>query len=187
MPPAAMPAALLLFGTRRIANIILTQPGYPRCRSFNLGGGMDNIQKLVFGVIGIAGLATFLASGLPSAPLPAQQAIVAPQPETLNPAPPPSDVAVEGENPEDTAEEDGEDVLAMGEPVIDGQPYGTRAQSQANPEAPQMDYGQQMANPYYGQMPQQNYAPQPNYMPPQQQQMPQPGTYVPPADAMLIQ
>jgi hypothetical protein len=147
---------------------------------------MDNIQKLVFGVIGIAGLATFLASGLPPAPRPQQQAVVAPQPEMLNPAPPAPEQLVEGENPEDTAEEDGEDVLAMGEPVIDGQPYGTRAQSQSNPDAPQMEYGQQMANPYYGQMPQQNYAPQPNYIP-QPQQVQQPGTYVQPADAMLIQ
>ena len=96
---------------------------------------MDNILKLLLGVLGVAGLIAFATSTLS---VDAQVSETAAPPPVIEAGPPPviegiEEVGLEEESPE----EDGEDVLAMGEPMIDGNPYGSNGQQvpQYNPQA----------------------------------------------------
>lgn len=95
---------------------------------------MDNIQKLVFGVISIAGLLAMLTPSDITVPQP--ETAAAAVPPVIEGAPAPAEgeeFLSEGENI-DTETEDG-DPFAIGEPSIDGNPIGQ--QSSQPQEAPQ--------------------------------------------------
>jgi hypothetical protein len=95
---------------------------------------MDNIQKLVFGVIGVAGLLAMLTPSDMPVPQPVAAVEVAqsvPNPDETAEAQLLEDEAVD-------AEEIDDDPFAIGEPSIDGTPIGQPADSnQPNPAAPQ--------------------------------------------------
>jgi hypothetical protein len=152
-----MSAAFFLLGKLRIANILLTGPMY-RVRYTKSGLIMDNIQKLVFGVLGISGLLAMLTPSNLAVPQPAT-AVEAPQPlvESPNPdgeAPLPDDEIGEGEEIDD-------DPFAIGEPSIDGMPIGQQFDgNQRDPdEGPQNEGNQpQYTIPDYGNQPAQSYS-----------------------------
>lgn len=121
---------------------------------------MDNIQKLVFGVLGIAGLLAMLT--------PSDLAVPEPAPVTEAPqissegtntdgdseAPLPDDDAVEVEEIDD-------DPFAIGEPSIDGKPIGQQSDTnQSNPDDPQQDQSDQVqyAIPNFGNQPAQGFS-----------------------------
>ncbi|HEV7233694.1 MAG TPA: hypothetical protein VGN36_05570 [Sphingorhabdus sp.] len=124
---------------------------------------MDNILKLLLSVLGVAGLIAFVTSNLPYG----EQPQVPAQPPVVVAGPPANQDANEvppDEQIEESPEEDGDDVFAIGEPMIDGNPYGS-PQGQQNQQTP-FDQGQ-YGNFNYGPAPQgyaqpQVYAPQPS-------------------------
>lgn len=109
---------------------------------------MDNIQKLILGVLGIAGMIAMLVpSGDPVSP---SVATTAPAAATIVEATAQADLAAE-EQLEEEAELTDEDVFLMGEPAIDGnpiQPSFENASDSPPPAAAQFaqpavsDYGQ---------------------------------------------
>jgi hypothetical protein len=141
------------------------------------GSKMDNILKLLLGVLGVAGMIAMVTSNLSFEPQPAP----APVAETvvMQPVPESEDgqegeEAIAEEGMEDSPEEDGEDIFAIGEPMIDGNPYGANTQPQPQNDNPVPVDMVQNDNPGYAQSapqsydPQQYYAPQPSqpvYMP----------------------
>ena len=139
---------------------------------------MDNILKLLLGVLGVAGLIAMVASNFSFEP--PQSAVALPPPAVA----PSSPLGNEGEEalPEEAAdaespEEDGEDILAIGEPLIDGNPYGSNNQQQ--PNNGQMPYDPSQAGNFnYGNAAQQGYSYPQNYAP-QQAYVPQ-QSYSPP-------
>jgi hypothetical protein len=123
---------------------------------------MDNVLKLLLGVLGVSGMITMVTSNLsfePSAPPAAAQppAIAAPV-LTENNEEEVEEEFIEGESPE----EDGDDIFAVGEPMIDGNPYGTSNVPQPQ-DAPQLQLNQPFpGNINNGDVAQQNYGvPQP--------------------------
>lgn len=128
---------------------------------------MDNILKLLLGVLGVAGLIAMVTSNMP---YDQQQPEVIAPPPLLNPPPPIAEndgealpeEGLEAESPE----EDGEDVLAMGEPMIDGQPYGSSNQQTPQNEV-QMPVQQPSDNFSYGQGTAQGYSSMPPIYVPQ--------------------
>lgn len=130
---------------------------------------MDNILKLLLGVLGVAALITFVTANLTfdSEPATVAQATpaapVAPPANEGNP-----DVSAEESFDEGSPEEDGEDMLAVGDPVIDGNPYGSSMQQQQNLQSEVQIPQEQAPNaPYsYAQPAMPNYAvPQPSAQP----------------------
>jgi hypothetical protein len=127
---------------------------------------MDNVLKLLLGVLGVSGMIAMVTSNLsfePSAPPAAAQppAIAAPvltenSEEVVEEAV--DEEFIDGE----TAEEDGDDIFAVGEPMIDGNPYGTNNVPQPQ-DAPQLQLNQPFSgNTNNGDIAQQNYGvPQP--------------------------
>lgn len=97
---------------------------------------MDNIQKLILGVLGISGmLAMLVPSGAGVAPPPPADtaAIAAANPESI----PTEDGVVPEEEVTDESETD-EDVFLVGEPAIDGNPLqGSQPNYQPPPFAVQ--------------------------------------------------
>ncbi|MFN0045289.1 MAG: hypothetical protein ACKVOS_02335 [Sphingorhabdus sp.] len=128
---------------------------------------MDNILKLLLGVLGVAGLITFVTSSLTFEEPPVAVAQAAPAPTPATPVaenaalPNPDEVTDEG-----SPEEDGEDILAIGVPVIDGNPYGSSNQQSLQNEVQIPQEQIPNAPQYYGQVPQQSYA-APQYNVPQ--------------------
>ena len=129
---------------------------------------MDNILKLLLGVLGVAALITFVTANLTFDSEPVAVAQTAP----AAPVVPPvnegnTDISAEETFDEGSPEEDGDDLLAVGEPVIDGNPYGSNAQQNMQNEVqiPQ----EQIPNAPY------NYAQpaMPNYSVPQANMQPQ--------------
>lgn len=123
---------------------------------------MDNILKLLLGVLGVSGMIAMVTSNLtfePSAePAAAQPPIISAPVLSENPEEP-----VDEELTEDEAvEEDGDDIFAVGEPMIDGNPYGTPSAPQPQ-EAPQLQLNQPYSGNFNnGDVAQQNYGvPQP--------------------------
>ncbi len=136
---------------------------------------MDNILKLLLGVLGLSGMITMVTSNLTFEPQSQSQ----PQSQSDTPMLPPPGLVQSTDEPEEegeeftqddelaeASEEDGDDIFAVGEPMIDGNPYGTNGQQQQNetpmiPEIaqPSGNNFSQAAPPSYGQ--QQYYAPQP--------------------------
>lgn len=134
---------------------------------------MDNILKLLLGVLGVAGLIAMVTSSLPfEAPV----AVDAAPPPVIAAGPPLPDESTGEENfDEPSPEEDGEDIFAMGEPMIDGNPYGTTSDqnAQANVQPP---YDPSFQNYNIPQIAQPGYMPtQPNAAP---QAPPPPGVFV---------
>lgn len=104
---------------------------------------MDNIQKLIVGVLGVSGLLAMLTpSSVPvidgSNPTAAAPAISPPSLADIEGGEPLVDEAAEAELPDD-----GDD-FTLGEPSIDGNPIGaTGQQQQYQPDqTPQPDYSQ---------------------------------------------
>jgi hypothetical protein len=128
---------------------------------------MDNILKLLLSVLGIAGLIAFVTSNLSFEP---QAPAVALPPPVVVDGPP---VGEEGLNEEgfeeESPEEDGEDVFAIGEPMIDGNPYGSNNQQQQQQFDPS-----QSGNFNYAQPAQPNYSQDQVFAP-----QPPPGTFIP--------
>jgi hypothetical protein len=128
---------------------------------------MDNILKLLLGVLGVAGLITFVTSSLTYDEPPVAVAQAAP---VANPTPPVNENGGEPplEEPTDDSspEEDGEDILAIGVPVIDGNPYGSSNQQSLQSEVQIPQEQAPNAPTYYGQVPPQAYA-APQYTVPQ--------------------
>ena len=129
---------------------------------------MDNIQKLILGVLGISGmLAMLVPSGAGVAPPPPVDtaALAAANPE----ATPTGDGVVPEEEVTDESETD-EDVFLVGEPAIDGNPLqGTQPNYQT----------QQPAVPQYAPQPSFDYS-QPAFVPEQSFATPQLPLPVPP-------
>ena len=117
---------------------------------------MDNILKLLLGVLGVAGLITFVTANLPFESTPPVTAVAAANPpppvNENNGEAPPEEIIDEG-----SPEEDGDDILAVGEPVIDGNPYGSNNQQNMQNEVqiPQEQIPNASYN--YAQAPMQNY------------------------------
>lgn len=108
---------------------------------------MDNIQKLILGVLGIAGMIAMLVpSGDPISP---SVATTAPAAATIVEATAQTDLAAEDQLDAE-AELTDEDVFLMGEPAIDGNPIQPSFEntSDSPPPAaaqfaqPSVDYGQ---------------------------------------------
>lgn len=123
---------------------------------------MDNILKLLLGVLGVAGLITMVTSNLP---FETESAAVALPPPLVTEGPPVNqngeDIPIE-EGEESSPEEDGEDIFAIGEPMIDGNPYGVNNQQPVQNEGqPPPDY----SNFNYAQAGPQGYAAPPIYSP----------------------
>lgn len=76
---------------------------------------MDNISKVLAGVIGIAGILAFLTPS--EVPFASEQAVTQVAP-TAAPAPPPSEPAPQPEPPSEITDAD----LVIGQPTIDGNP-----------------------------------------------------------------
>lgn len=107
---------------------------------------MDNILKLLLGVLGVAALITFVTANLTfdSGPVTvAQTAPAAPVASPVNEGN--TDISDEEAVDEGSPEEDGEDMLAVGEPVIDGNPYGSGMQPQQQNLQNEMQYPQEQA------------------------------------------
>lgn len=137
---------------------------------------MDNILKLLLGVLGVAALITFVTANLTFDSEPAtvaQAAPAAPVTPPVNEGNP--DVSAEETFDEGSPEEDGEDMLAVGDPVIDGNPYGSSMQQQQNLQNEVQIPQEEIPNAPY------SYAQpaMPNYAVPQTNMQPQnPGQYV---------
>ncbi|WP_373475209.1 hypothetical protein [Sphingorhabdus sp.] len=136
---------------------------------------MDNILKLLLGVLGVAALITFVTSSLTYDQQPVAVAQAAPAPV---PSPPVTENTVTTDPDELTddssPEEDGEDILAIGVPVIDGNPYGSSNQQSLQNEVQIPQEQAPNAPTYYGQVPPQAYI-APQYTVPQ----PSTGNYDP--------
>lgn len=126
---------------------------------------MDNIQKLVFGVLAIAGLLAMVTpTDMPLAPpvvtTDAPQPMIEGQPTDANAEEVlPEDEMIEGQEVDD-------DPFSMGEPSIDGNPIGQSANNnQGSPDNPQPNPMDQMqyATPNYGSQIAQNTGAPPVY------------------------
>jgi hypothetical protein len=129
---------------------------------------MDNILKLLLGVLGVAALITFVTSSLTYDEQPVAVAQAAP---VANPTPPVNEnngeTPLEDVTDNSSPEEDGEDILAIGVPVIDGNPYGSSNQQSLQSEVQVPQEQVPNATPFYGQVPSQAYV-APQYNVPQQ-------------------
>lgn len=129
---------------------------------------MDNILKLLLGVLGVAALITFVTSSLTYDEQPVAVAQAAP---VANPTPPANgnenQAPVEEVTDDSSPEEDGEDILAIGVPVIDGNPYGSSNQQSLQSEVQIPQEQVPNADPYYGQAPPQAYNAAPYNVQPQ--------------------
>lgn len=131
---------------------------------------MDNILKLLLGVLGVAALITFVTANLTFDSEPVTVAQTAPAASVAPPANEGNtDVSAEESFDEGSPEEDGEDMLAVGDPVIDGNPYGSSMQQQQNLQNEVQIPQEQAPNAPY------NYAQpaMPNYTVPQVNSQPQ--------------
>ncbi len=109
---------------------------------------MDNIQKLILGVLGVAGMIAMLVpSGDPMAPPVASIATVAPT--IVEPAAETEFVAEEQSDEESELNDD--DVFAMGEPAIDGNPIQSSFQNNSNSTPPASEQYSSPATPSYSQ------------------------------------
>jgi hypothetical protein len=94
---------------------------------------MDNIQKLILGVLGIAGMIAMLVpSGASVVPPPAAEAAPAAAAVMVEPAAAEQEAVPEEELAEESEMSD-EEVFAMGEPAIDGNPIGNAANNLDSP------------------------------------------------------
>jgi hypothetical protein len=128
---------------------------------------MDNILKLLLSVLGVAGLIAMVTSNMP---YDQQQPEAIAPPPLINPPLPTSenggDALPEESLDAESPEEDGEDVLSIGEPMIDGQPYGSSNQQAPQNEGP-MPVQQPADNFSYGQGTAQGYSSMPPIYVPQ--------------------
>jgi hypothetical protein len=142
---------------------------------------MDNILKLLLGVLGVSGMIAMVTSNLSFEPQQQQQSqinaddppiVMQPVDESVDESeePLPEDEVAEA------VEEDGDDIFAIGEPSIDGNPYGTNNQQQPQNDNPMPVDMAQAGSFNYGQAAPQSYD-QPQYYGPQ----PAPGGYAPAA------
>ncbi len=128
---------------------------------------MDNILKLLLSVLGIAGLIAFVTSNLSFE----SQATAVPvtAPVIVEATPIAENGLTEEIFEEESPEEDGEDIFAIGEPTIDGNPYGSNDQQQ------QQQYDPSQSGSFnYGQPVQQVYG-----LPPVAATPLPPGTFIP--------
>lgn len=94
---------------------------------------MDNILKLLLGVLGVSGMIAMVTSNLSFEPTAGTNSnaveppiIMQPVEETID-----DEEALPEDELEESPEEDGDDIFAVGEPMIDGNPYGSNAQQQS--------------------------------------------------------
>ncbi len=94
---------------------------------------MDNILKVLVGVLGLAGLLAMLTpSNITVAP-----AVPEPVVEVAQPVNEVADVPLGGVLPEEPYEETDDEIVKFGEPMIDGNPIGDdEAPQQQNPDNP---------------------------------------------------
>lgn len=97
---------------------------------------MDNIQKLILGVLGISGMIAMLVPSSASLAPPAAEAVAPPAAaEIIEPAATEEEAIPEEEIAEESEMTD-EDVFMMGEPAIDGNPLqGGQSNNDAPPAA----------------------------------------------------
>lgn len=131
---------------------------------------MDNILKLVLGVLGISGMIAMVTTNLTFEPQSGSQPAAVQAPVIMEPVEENVDENGEPVSEEEVAEsveEDGDDIFAIGEPSIDGNPYGANLQQPMPSEVPppvdmtqagNFNYNNAVPQ-YYNQ--QQNSAPQP--------------------------
>lgn len=128
---------------------------------------MDNILKMLLGVLGVAGL---IAMAVPTNMAVTPEAAPPPAAAELIPPPAPA-VSGEGLPPEQQAEESFGDEFMIGEPTIDGNPIGYADQQQSNDQPQQAQNGAMQSydpatygtNFNYAVPGMENYAAMPNY------------------------
>jgi hypothetical protein len=129
---------------------------------------MDNILKLLLGVLGVSGMIAMVTSNLSFEPQV--------QVQSQTPMPPPPEIIqsnedeveepVPDEDPAEASEEDGDDIFAVGEPMIDGNPYGTNnPQQQPSNPPPMVPEFAPSGNSNFSQSAPQSYDPQQYYTP----------------------